>query len=363
MLHNFSFRRFFKLVRREGAERYLFEVLISFALSVSLTRFYLSATGYPQLGGGELHIAHALWGGLLLFGAALLPLILSNRMIYNTSAIIAGMGIGLFIDEVGKFITKANDYFFPAAAPIVYSFFLISIVIYLRYTRPPNLDDHAELNRALEDIQEFLHHTFSTKHRAALEKRLSYIAQLESGAHARLALQLLDFVQSDERPVPVIRITRRRRVLNWISRRMTTGREKVLLIIGLTELGMVALKNPARVLLGRWISPSNPIEKILSITSGRHVGATVSVEMANIRVILELMIGTIFVVSVILLLLRQNKIGINLAFSGLFIYFTSANLLVFYFEQFSTMIMVAIQFAVLFCLIDYQRRIFAARRT
>jgi hypothetical protein len=26
-------------------------------------------TGYPQIGNSTLHIAHVLWGGLLLFGA------------------------------------------------------------------------------------------------------------------------------------------------------------------------------------------------------------------------------------------------------------------------------------------------------
>ncbi len=364
MLQNFSVRRFFKLVRRQGAERYLLEVLLSFALSVSLTRFYLSVTGYPQLGGGEMHIAHALWGGLLLFIAALLPLLLSNRRVYGTSAIIAGIGVGLFIDEVGKFITKTNNYFYPAAAPIVYTFFILAILIFLRYKRPPHIDDHAELCRALEDVQEFLHHPFGTNYREAIEKRLAYIAQnLESGAHARLALQMLDFVRADERPVPIVRLTWHQRVLNRISHWMTAEREKVFLIMGLALLGIVAFKNPAKILLARWISPSNIIEKVLSITFGRHIEITASLEMSNVRVILELMVGTIFLVSVILLLLRQNKTGVLLAFTGLFIYFTSANILVFYFEQFSTIIMVAIQFAVLLGLLDYQRRISRIRST
>ena len=47
-------------VRREGAEHYLFLTLISFAGTVIATRSFLELTGYPRIGGGELHIAHAL---------------------------------------------------------------------------------------------------------------------------------------------------------------------------------------------------------------------------------------------------------------------------------------------------------------
>ena len=95
-------------VKREGAERYLLLSLVSFAASVIVTRTFLELTGYPQIGNSELHIAHVLWGGLLLFIASLLPLILSNRWAFNTSAILSGVGVGLFIDEVGKFITQSK---------------------------------------------------------------------------------------------------------------------------------------------------------------------------------------------------------------------------------------------------------------
>ncbi len=92
-------------VKRQGAERYLRFTLLSFAASVALTRLFLGLTGYPQVGGGGLHIAHVLWGGLLLFVAALLPLLLANRWVLTVEAILGGVGVGLFIDEVGKFIT------------------------------------------------------------------------------------------------------------------------------------------------------------------------------------------------------------------------------------------------------------------
>ena len=50
-------------VRRLRAERYLRQTLIWFALTVIAVRWALAATGYPKLGGGQLHIAHVLWAG------------------------------------------------------------------------------------------------------------------------------------------------------------------------------------------------------------------------------------------------------------------------------------------------------------
>jgi hypothetical protein len=43
-------------VRREGAERYLLVTLVSFAATVIGTRWFLTITGFPQIG-GDLHIA------------------------------------------------------------------------------------------------------------------------------------------------------------------------------------------------------------------------------------------------------------------------------------------------------------------
>ncbi|MGH2605824.1 MAG: hypothetical protein ACRDG5_04475, partial [Anaerolineales bacterium] len=79
-------------VRREGAQVHLLLMLLSFAGSVFATRAFLTVTGYPQLGGGGFHIAHVLWGGLLLFAAAILPLIWANRWVYRAGAVVSGLG-------------------------------------------------------------------------------------------------------------------------------------------------------------------------------------------------------------------------------------------------------------------------------
>lgn len=123
---------------RHGSERYLLILIVSFIVSVVGTRWYLQATGYPQVGGGELHVAHMLWGGLLLVLAALLLLLLlAGPGILTLSAILTGAGTGLFIDEVGKFITASNDYFYPVAAPLIYGLLLALVGVFVVVRRRP----------------------------------------------------------------------------------------------------------------------------------------------------------------------------------------------------------------------------------
>ena len=104
-------------------------VLVSCALTVALTRLFLVLTGYPQIGNSTFHLAHALWGGLALFLAATMALVVQNRGAVVIIALLTGVGFGLFVDEVGKFITQKNDYFFPLAAPIVYACLLLILLL------------------------------------------------------------------------------------------------------------------------------------------------------------------------------------------------------------------------------------------
>lgn len=346
-------------VQRQGARLYLILTLLSFASSVSLTRLFLQLTGYPKLGGnGQFHIAHVLWGGLLLFIASLLPLILTNRWVYFLCACLSGLGVGLFIDEVGKFITQSNDYFFPLAAPIIYAFFLLTVLVYLEVRRPRPNSARAELYNALDALEEVLDHDLDPLERKALEDRLQHVVhEAREPELARLAAHLLEFLSCDSlHMAPPQTSLLERGLLRWqaIERRwLTRQRLKAALIIGLLGLGLLALVRLGEVLpIGDRLGMQR---LMLRMADSGRVRGMVGVNWFSARMALEASVGMLLVGSAGLLLAGKDRLGVTLGGFGLLLALAVVNLLVFYFDQFSAILTASAQFIVLLGVGYYQR--------
>lgn len=142
-----------------------------------LLRFYLSVMGYPSIGGEKYHIAHMLWGGVLMVTAFVLNFAFLGNRIQRMVALLGGVGFGVFIDEIGKFITRDNDYFFRPSVGIIYAIFVVLYITTTFLTREQKLTSEEYQLNALRSLEEAIHHDMDRHERSAARQLLSHARQ------------------------------------------------------------------------------------------------------------------------------------------------------------------------------------------
>ena len=162
---------------RDAKKRYLFvrtmyvwrdleRFLIIAVATILVVRSVLSAMGWPQLGGGPIHFAHLLWGGLGMVIALVLFMSMEARIWRVLAVLAAGIGFGLFIDELGKFITSDNNYFFRPAIAIVYVVFVVLVLAARFISRGVALSPQSALVNAFDLSKEAVMNDMNEMQRA-----------------------------------------------------------------------------------------------------------------------------------------------------------------------------------------------------
>ncbi|MFC2015442.1 hypothetical protein ACFLUM_00750 [Chloroflexota bacterium] len=327
-------------VRRDRAESYVLTLLVAFAVTVILTRVYLEMAGYPQLGNSVLHIAHALWGGLLLFVAVLLPLAFANRWALWASALLGGMGIGLFIDEVGKFITQANDYFFPPALSIVYGFFLLTVFVYLYFRRRQHPDPRQAMYRAFEGLQDALDGDLDASEAARIETQLAIAVKSDRTEIVSLAEALSGFLQVEKQHLSAAEPGLWKRMvsrLDSLGRRLGRGRHRAIV----------------SVLLILWMALA--IGYIVVLIQGHADLDSQVVQWRAPLLVIQALVGILMIVALFAWLAGREDLGLKLAVSGFLLSLVALQTLYFYLSQFSAITATLLQLAFLLVLLAYRR--------
>ena len=141
-------------VRRATATQDFELFFVSSIATILLVRMILAATGWPQLGGGKIHFAHLLWGGIGMLLAFILFMAMQGRLWKTLATLSAGIGFGLFLDELGKFITSDNDYFFQPAVAIMYVLFVVLYFVFRWLGRTDSMGPEAALVNSFDLAKE-----------------------------------------------------------------------------------------------------------------------------------------------------------------------------------------------------------------
>lgn len=132
------------------------ELLLVAAIATILSiRGFLHLTGYPQVGGDGLHIAHMLWGGLFMLVAIGIYIVFWNPSARRAASFLAGIGWGTFIDELGKFITDDHNYFFEPTIALLYILFVLGfLAVGMVRARVEHSPEEHVINDRLHELDE-----------------------------------------------------------------------------------------------------------------------------------------------------------------------------------------------------------------
>lgn len=208
MLVAMTRRSLSRLTRDAEAPLLLESFFVAAVVSFLGIRWFLALTGYPRIGSGGIHIAHMLWGGLLMLLALMLLLAFLDRSVQHLAAVIAGLGFGTFIDEIGKFVTADNNYFYRPAIALIYGLFVVAFLVARAFLGQRRLTEIEALANALDLLEGTLEGPIEPDDRARIE-RLLELADPKAPLTQFAERYLADLPQAEERTSLVATVYRR----------------------------------------------------------------------------------------------------------------------------------------------------------
>jgi hypothetical protein len=167
--------RLVRIVRNVEFTQLFDTFFITAITTILVIRFYLKVTGYPQIGGSTLHISHLLPGTLLMLAAVLVLLAAVNRGARGFAAFLAGLGFGFAWDELGKFITKNNNYFFHATPGLIYITFVVLYLV-VRYASQRKFTENDYMANVLDLLKDAAIKDLDTREYEHAKQLLSHVS-------------------------------------------------------------------------------------------------------------------------------------------------------------------------------------------
>lgn len=145
---------------------------VSAILAILGLRIWLEFVNYFIVGVGNIHIAHMLWGGALMVLAITIIITFLGKSSKKLAAIMGGLGFGTFIDELGKFITADNNYFYQPTFSIIYIIFVILYLLSRSIKQNQNFSKREYLANSVEYLEEAITSDLDVEEKQAAIKLL-----------------------------------------------------------------------------------------------------------------------------------------------------------------------------------------------
>jgi hypothetical protein len=340
--------------KKEDASESILTAMIWAIFSLLLVRIYLRLTGYPQIGHGAWHISHALFGGMIMTAGTMINLIMQGRGVKKISVAIFGFGLGWFIDEVGKYLTRDYNYFFRPAIIVIYIFFVIMFLIYRYLEKKEVKSNEAIFYSVLSNLEEVVDDDLEKREKRMIVKKLETVIESGKGNLKLMAVGLLATVKK----MTVKEDGENINIAGWARKIFNLSYDRIFkrtaAVYGLLIYAVYFSVDKIVDIL-RIGASSQKMMMIQKFYEDYDFFGKSDVYMIVFKMIFDVVASVLFLTGVRYFLTGKRIKGARFFRYGLYVTIFLVSIFKFYFEQFSGLYEVIIAITLLYVLNRYQR--------
>lgn len=325
-----------RLYRQEMASSYALTAIMAGVVGVLGTRLFLELFGYPSLGKGMWHLSHTVWGGIIMCLGMFMAMSFYGRRSLRVASGIFGIGMGIFFDEMGKFITRDNNYFFKPTSMIVYIIFLMLFGVYRLLTKKRRESGVHLFYHVLDRLGDLAENDLDEREQ---KKLIEVVRLLKEKSHHELAV----FSAELEKALWLLRPKKYEK--SWTSlilKKIDGGiyknvlsKKGILFLMGALILGY----SIASIVDTLWLMQNiNKVSIVPSFLGEYTPRDGFEAFMLGIKIISDLVVAGLFLGGIGMAIIRRYKVGLEFFEWGLYVYILLTSICRFYFEQFSAVL-------------------------
>jgi hypothetical protein len=209
-------------------------------------------------------------------------------------------------------------------------------------------------------MEEVLDLDLSKEERSYIISTLNQVIKEDSRPDlTKLAINLREFVENDLNYLAkeYIPFCKRwlHRIRNFEKRNLSQRLFRTMLISGLLAWSLWTLSFPVNILI-RIGTPARLQLVFFRLVNNQLVRNASGLNWFEARVGLQGSVGLIILIAAVLFIFAKDRQAVGLAYIGLLFSLTIVSLLLFYFDQFATIVYAAMQLVLLSAVIHYRRR-------
>ena len=323
------------LPKRLDASANLLDFLAWALLSLFGTRLFLVIFNYPTIGRGNWHIAHVLWGGVFMLLGIIFFLIFYGRSAFRYASIFSGIGWGLFIDEIGKYVTRDNNYWFRPAVIFIYISFVLLFFLYRILERKSSPSRSSQWHELFESCEEIVNDDLEVTEKKDILHKINKINSLSiSPLEKKLLIDLRNLIIS----TPVKKDKYQFSLSKFIAVSLKTTYNRVfrkkLIFYGLFTYSLWYIGDKFFDTV-KLLFNSDKLVILQNYYSHYDFFSRADVYMVSIKFIIEIAVAIFYFVALFYWINKKSLKGIRFYQWGLLVNIFLDSIFKFYFEQFS----------------------------